>query len=113
MFGPECPKMSQNVPARKKSDAGAALTSLRFDYLLGTPPPARYLPGPRPGVTPMRFHFSLLTLLVFAVTSRADDLPIVSDVEGQPLGQNAARLLQALDLLGSPLSKDVTDKLLA
>ena len=61
----------------------------------------------------MRFHLSLVALLAMAIAARPDDLPVVSDVEGQPLGQNAARLLQALDLLGSPLPKEATDKLQA
>ena len=61
----------------------------------------------------MRLSLSLAALLCLSVAVRADELPVVSDVEGQPLGQNAARLLQALDLLGSPLPKEATDKLQA
>src|SRR5262245_51000244 len=53
-----------------------------------------------------------LTLLVLPLAA-ADPLPVVADVDGQPLGQNAARVLQALDILGSPLPKDTTDKLQA
>jgi hypothetical protein len=41
----------------------------------------------------------------------ADELPVVSDVEGQPLAANAERLKQSLDLLGSPLSREIGTKL--
>ncbi len=48
-------------------------------------------------------------LLVFGAVARADEtekLPLVADVELQPLAAQAARVAQALELLGSPLSKD-------
>jgi hypothetical protein len=37
---------------------------------------------------------------------RAEDLPIVRDVEFQPLSAQARRVVEALDLLGQPLSRD-------
>src|SRR5262245_11634663 len=61
----------------------------------------------------MRCHLTIFAIMTLAVAARADSLPIVTDVEGQPLGQNVARLLQALDLLGSPLAKEATDNLQA
>jgi len=61
----------------------------------------------------MRVTLSLLALTLCLPGRAADPLPVVGDVEGQPLGQNVARLLQALDLLGSPLPKDATDKIQA
>ncbi|MDG3003081.1 CehA/McbA family metallohydrolase [Paludisphaera mucosa] len=39
-------------------------------------------------------------------TTRGDDLPIVADVEFQPLSAQARRVVQALDLLGQPLSPE-------
>jgi hypothetical protein len=48
-----------------------------------------------------------LALLLFGRTS-ADPLPSQT-VEGQPLGENARRLLDALDFLGAPLPKDTAD----
>jgi hypothetical protein len=59
-----------------------------------------------------RFSFSplwlILSLAVLALgplgVARAQKLQPV-DVEGQPLGRNVDRLLQALDFLGTPLSK--------
>src|SRR5437016_1400491 len=35
-----------------------------------------------------------------------DDLPVVTGVEGQPLGANAERLAKALEFLGFPLPAD-------
>ena len=43
----------------------------------------------------------------------ADPPPVIADVEGQPLGQNAERLIKALDFLGSPLPADVAKELSA
>lgn len=37
-------------------------------------------------------------------------LPVVADVEGQPLGANARRVVQALEFLGAPLPADVAEK---
>src|SRR5829696_938703 len=41
----------------------------------------------------------------------ADPLPVVGDVDGQPLGQNADRVAKALEFLGTPLPADVTTNL--
>jgi len=41
----------------------------------------------------------------------ADSVPIVADVEGQPLGANVSRLLDAFTFLGQPLSQDVAEQL--
>ena len=41
----------------------------------------------------------------------AGDLPRIVDVEGQPLGAGIGRLIQALDFLGAPLSKDLVRQL--
>src|SRR5829696_2491306 len=43
----------------------------------------------------------------------ADPLPVVGDVEGQPLGQNADRVAKALEFLGTPLPADVASELSA
>jgi hypothetical protein len=55
-----------------------------------------------------RTHRALLLLAALALPrlGSAADLPVVS-AEGQPLAANATRLVQALDLLGAPLPKDV------
>jgi hypothetical protein len=44
-------------------------------------------------------------LLALPAAVRAEGLPIVSDVEGQPLGANAERLAKALEFLGTPLAE--------
>ena len=44
-------------------------------------------------------------LVAAGSTGRADDLPIVTDVEFQPLSAQAKRIARALDLLGQPLSR--------
>ncbi len=49
-----------------------------------------------------------LALLLSGPTPAADKLDI-QQVEGQPLGENAKRLLDALDFLGTPLAKDTAD----
>ena len=48
-----------------------------------------------------------LMLLGFPALSRAEDLPIVGDVEGQPLAANVERLTKAFEFLGSPLPEKV------
>jgi hypothetical protein len=53
-----------------------------------------------------------LALLLSAPILAADKLP-VQEVEGQPLGENARRLLDALDFLGAPLSKADADAIKA
>lgn len=57
----------------------------------------------------MRRFLSLSILFLMAASSRADQLEVVGKVEGQPLGQNARRLLQALEYLGTPLPKETND----
>ena len=49
-----------------------------------------------------------LALLLSGPTPAADKLEVQS-VEGQPLGENAKRLLDALDFLGAPLPEDTAD----
>ena len=49
-----------------------------------------------------------LLLLVTGRSFAADKLDIKT-VEGQPLGENAKRLLDALDFLGAPLPKETAD----
>jgi len=62
-------------------------------------------------------RFLLALSVCFAVTAwslpiilHADDLPIVP-TEGQPLGANVTRVVQALDLLGRPLPEELKAKL--
>jgi hypothetical protein len=43
----------------------------------------------------------------------ADPPPVVGDVEGQPLAENAGRLMKALNFLGAPLPADVAKELQA
>jgi len=59
---------------------------------------------------------SLLTLIAFASLNlavlRAAEIPM-AEVEGQPLAANVARLVDALKMLGAPLSDELTAKLRA
>jgi hypothetical protein len=57
----------------------------------------------------MRIFIATIFAATFFATPTilADSLPIISDVEGQPLGQNVSRLSQALELLGAPLPAEV------
>lgn len=60
-------------------------------------------------------RLSALVKLIFGVvaiarTAAADTLPVV-EVEGQPLSANVQRLVQAMDYLGAPLSRDTLVKL--
>ncbi|MBN9122803.1 MAG: CehA/McbA family metallohydrolase, partial [Planctomycetes bacterium] len=41
----------------------------------------------------------------------AAEIPVVGDVEGQPLAANVGRVLKALDMLGAPLPEDVAKPL--
>lgn len=50
-------------------------------------------------------------LLTLAQPGRADDLPIHTDVEFQPLAAQVRRIAQALDLLGQPLAIEERAKL--
>ncbi len=51
---------------------------------------------------------TLLTATLSLSTIAADDLPVVSDVEGQPLAANVTRLIEALQFLGAPLNEATT-----
>src|SRR5437899_802518 len=57
----------------------------------------------------LAFAVALLALAPH-VTAR-DQKPEPVDVEGQPLAANVTRLLQALDILGTPLSEKETSAL--
>jgi hypothetical protein len=58
-----------------------------------------------------RFSFpACVALIGVATSSWADDLPILP-AEGQPLGANVTRVVQALDLLGRPLAEELKSKL--
>src|SRR3954467_7107709 len=58
-----------------------------------------------------RLFLSCFALAAIATASAAADIPIVGDVEGQPLAANAGRVLKALDMLGAPLPEDTTKAL--
>ncbi len=58
-----------------------------------------------------RLVLSLFALVAITSVSQAADIPIIGDVEGQPLAANAARVLKALDFLGAPLPEDATKAL--
>lgn len=58
-----------------------------------------------------RLVLSLLTCAALAAPAPAADIPVIGDVEGQPLAANAARVLKALDALGAPLPADATKAL--
>src|SRR3954470_14907958 len=58
-----------------------------------------------------RLVLSVFALAALAGAARAADIPVVGDVEGQPLAANASRVLTALDTLGAPLPEDVTKAL--
>src|SRR5688572_21862257 len=66
---------------------------------------------PERDMTPI-FKPSLLlaAVLLIAAKAPAADLPVVS-VEGQPLGANVGRVLDALAMLGRPLLKESAQKL--
>jgi hypothetical protein len=63
----------------------------------------------------MKGRFSLAAALVlFAGPALAvDPPPVIGDVEGQPLAENAGRLIKALDFMGTPLTGDVLKQLQA
>ncbi len=54
-----------------------------------------------------RLSLALLALVSLASAARAADVPVVGDVEGQPLAANAGRIVKALDFLGTPLPEDI------
>jgi hypothetical protein len=57
-----------------------------------------------------RLRVGCLAVALFAMIppAHAQKLEIIDDVEGQPLGANAERLLQALEFLGTPLPASKT-----
>lgn len=59
----------------------------------------------------LRLSLALFALFSLAGATRAADVPIVADVEGQPLAANAARVVKALDFLGTPLPEDASKAL--
>ncbi len=58
-----------------------------------------------------RLVLSLFVVVAAVAPARAADIPVVGDVEGQPLAANAGRVLKALDMLGAPLPQDATKAL--
>ena len=58
-----------------------------------------------------RLCLSLFALVALASVSQAADVPVIGDVEGQPLAANAGRVLKAADFLGTPLPEDATKAL--
>ena len=54
----------------------------------------------------MRLLSALSLTLSLALPAAADPVPVVSDVEGQPVAANADRLAKALEFLGAPLPAD-------
>src|SRR4051812_28327200 len=70
------------------------------------------LPSCATGGTPMSrlSCFSIAVLLSAATLLPAQTIEPV-DVEGQPLAANVTRILQALELLGSPLAADTVTTL--
>jgi hypothetical protein len=54
---------------------------------------------------------SIFTILLVVETSFAADVPMVDDVEAQPLVSQTTRLRQALDVLGAPLDRDAARSL--
>ncbi len=54
-----------------------------------------------------------LIMMATTIAYAADDSPPVVAVEGQPLGANAKRLLQALDFLGTPLPAKTSKAILS
>jgi len=51
--------------------------------------------------------------LLLPTAVRADDLPVLAAVEGQPLAANAERVAQTLQLLGTPLPEATAKALTA
>jgi len=52
-----------------------------------------------------RTWLAAAALLALAVPAPAADLPLVKNVERQPLTKQVERLVEALDLVGAPLSE--------
>ncbi|MBY0455878.1 MAG: CehA/McbA family metallohydrolase, partial [Gemmataceae bacterium] len=59
----------------------------------------------------MTRYFLALVFAALGGAAPAADVPLVADVEGQPLAANAARLVKALDVLGAPLPDEVNKAL--
>jgi hypothetical protein len=56
--------------------------------------------------SPRPFLLALLVLAIHQPLGRAQTLPIVADVEFQPLSAQVRRIVEALKVLGQPLSRD-------
>ncbi|MBY0512959.1 MAG: CehA/McbA family metallohydrolase [Gemmataceae bacterium] len=56
---------------------------------------------------------ALLLLLAPAPALAVDPPPVISDVEGQPVAANAARVIATLNFLGAPLPADTAEQLRA
>src|SRR5215213_3001842 len=54
---------------------------------------------------------ALILLAGTALPGRADELPIVSNVELQPLGAQVRQVVEALEMLGQPLPATVKSRL--
>src|SRR5690349_19073476 len=70
--------------------------------------------SPAEGATAMRPAARTLlaaALVLLPAASRADALPAVGDVDGQPLAANADRLAKALEFLGAPLPAEAAKAL--
>ena len=63
----------------------------------------------------MRSHlpFSLVVpLILVAAPALGDDLPLVTNVEFQPLSAQVRRVVEALDMLGEPLPRETKERLI-
>src|SRR5438552_12396831 len=60
--------------------------------------------------TPFPMPASILVLL-FTVTLSAQELPVVSNVEHQPLAAQVLRLIEALQVVGEPLPDNEASEL--
>jgi hypothetical protein len=58
-------------------------------------------------------RLSLAALLLAAPVFAAEPPPVIGDVEGQPLAQNAERLLKTLEFIGAPLAAEPAKELKA
>ncbi|REJ91169.1 MAG: hypothetical protein DWQ34_15630 [Planctomycetota bacterium] len=69
-----------------------------------------------PRLTTCRRPIPVIILLWFLITrftsaAYAEDAPVVSAVEGQPLGANLIRVVEALDFLGRPVSQELREQI--
>ncbi|WZO96138.1 CehA/McbA family metallohydrolase [Isosphaeraceae bacterium EP7] len=60
---------------------------------------------------PIRPSLALVMALALAAAANAEELPQVTGVEFQPLAAQAARIVEALDALGQPLSSAARERL--